>query len=64
MSKFKVVGHSFDLEVYEEVLTDPEKGTTEFDEVGAYSANSIIHLLWIVFKHRFEHFLAGEGWRD
>ncbi|MBT70399.1 MAG: hypothetical protein CL432_09670 [Acidimicrobiaceae bacterium] len=60
----KVVGHSFDLEVFEEVITDPETGTTEFDECGTYSANSIIHLLWIVFKHRFEHFIAGEGWRD
>ncbi len=64
MSKFKVVGYSFDLEVYQEVLTDPDKGTTEFDEVGVYSANSIIHLLWIVFKHRFGHLIAGEGWRD
>ena len=41
----KVVGHSFDLEVFEEVITDPETGTTEFDECGTYSANSIIHLL-------------------
>jgi|TARA_B100001105_G_scaffold7028_1_gene5358 hypothetical protein len=64
MSKFKVLGHSYDLEVYEEVLTDPEKGTIEFDEVGVYSANSILYLIWIVFKHRFEHLIAGEGWRD
>ena len=64
MSKFKVLGHSYDLEIYEEVLTDPEKGTIEFDEVGVYSANSILHLIWIVLKHRFEHFIAGEGWRD
>ena len=64
MSKFKVLGHSYDLEIYEEVLTDPEKGTIEFDEVGVYSANSILYLIWIVFKHRFEHFIAGEGWRD
>ncbi len=64
MSKFKVLGHSYDLEIYEEVLTDPEKGTIEFDEVGVYSANSILTLVWIVLKHRFEHLLAGEGWRD
>ncbi len=64
MSKFKVLGHSYDLEIYEEVLTDPEKGTIEFDEVGVYSANSILYLIWIVFKHRFEHLIAGEGWRD
>ena len=64
MSRFKVLGHSYDLEIYEEVLTDPEKGTIEFDEVGVYSANSILYLIWIVFKHRFEHLIAGEGWRD
>ena len=64
MSKFKVLGHSYDLEIYEEVLTDPEKGTVEFDEVGVYSANSILYLIWIVLKHRFEHLIAGEGWRD
>ncbi len=64
MSKFKVLGHSYDLEIYEEVLTDPEKGTIEFDEVGVYSANSILYLIWIVLKHRFEHLIAGEGWRD
>jgi|TARA_Y100001951_G_C11284781_1_gene267888 hypothetical protein len=64
MSRFKVLGHSYDLEIYEEVLTDPEKGTIEFDEVGVYSANSILTLVWIVLKHRFEHLLAGEGWRD
>jgi hypothetical protein len=64
MSRFKVLGHSYDLEIYEEVLTDPEKGTIEFDEVGVYSAKSILELVWIVLKHRFEHLLAGEGWRD
>jgi len=64
MSRFKVLGHSYDLEIYEEVLTDPEKGTIEFDDVGVYSANSILTLVWIVLKHRFEHLLAGEGWRD
>ena len=59
-----IAGHSYDFLVYEEVLTDPEKGTIEFDEVGVYSANSILTLVWIVLKHRFEHLLAGEGWRD
>ena len=57
MSKFKVLGHSYDLEIYEEVLTDPEKGTIEFDEVGVYSANSILYLIWIVLKHRFGHLI-------
>ena len=59
----KVAGYSYDLEVYEKVITDPEKGLYEFDEGGVYSANSILHLIWIVFKHKFEHLIAGEGWR-
>jgi hypothetical protein len=31
---------------------------------GNYSADSLIELFWIVFKHRCEHLRAGEGWRD
>ena len=31
---------------------------------GNYSADSLIELFWIVFKHRCEHLLKGEGWRD
>ena len=32
--------------------------------VGNYAADSLIELYWIVFKHRCEHLLKGEGWRD
>ena len=32
--------------------------------VGNYGADSLIELYWIVFKHRCQHFLKGEGWRD
>ena len=32
--------------------------------VGNYGADSLIELYWIVFKHRCEHLLKGEGWRD
>ena len=31
---------------------------------GMYSEDSIIKLLWVVFSHRFSHFLKGEGFRD
>ena len=31
---------------------------------GNYTADSLIELFWIVFKHRCEHLRAGEGWRD
>jgi len=31
---------------------------------GSYAADSLIKLIWIVFKHRCQHLLAGEGWRD
>jgi len=33
-------------------------------EAGSYSEDSLIKLIWIVFKHRCQHFLRGEGWRD
>jgi len=33
-------------------------------EAGSYAEDSLIKLIWIVLKHRAEHFLKGEGWRD
>lgn len=32
--------------------------------VGNYAENSLLKLNWIIFKHRCQHFLKGEGWRD
>ena len=32
--------------------------------VGNYAEDSLIKLIWIVFKHRCHHFLKGEGWHD
>ena len=40
------------------------KVTYEDIPVGEYSANSITGLLWVGIKHRVEHLLNGEGWRD
>ena len=31
---------------------------------GSYAEDSLIKLIWIVLKHRAEHFLKGEGWHD
>ena len=31
---------------------------------GIYEADSLSKLIWMVIKHRFEHFLKGEGFRD
>ena len=31
---------------------------------GSYAEDSLIKLIWIVFKHRCYHFLKGEGWHD
>ena len=31
---------------------------------GTYTADSFSELIWIVLKHRFQHVLKGEGWRD
>ena len=31
---------------------------------GNYSAESLTELIWTVFKHRCQHLLSGEGWRD
>ena len=33
-------------------------------ESGNYTADSLTELIWIVFKHRCQHLLRGEGWRD
>ena len=33
-------------------------------DVGNYSEDSLIKLIWIVLKHRADHFFKGEGWRD
>jgi len=32
--------------------------------VGNYTADTLPELIWIVLKHRSQHFLKGEGWRD
>ena len=41
---------------------------TEFKLVvkgsGTYTADSFTELIWIVLKHRVQHVLKGEGWRD
>jgi hypothetical protein len=31
---------------------------------GWYESNSLVGILWEVLKHRFLHFIHGEGWRD
>ena len=31
---------------------------------GSYTADSFTELIWIVLKHRVQHVLKGEGWRD
>ena len=33
-------------------------------ESGNYTADSLTELIWIVLKHRAQHVLKGEGWRD
>ena len=33
-------------------------------ESGTYTADSFTELIWIVFKHRCQHLLKGDGWRD
>ena len=32
--------------------------------IGSYAADSLIHMLWIILCHRFQHFVNGEGFRD
>ena len=45
-----------------------ETTTTKFKllvkESGNYAADSLTELIWIVLKHRVQHVLRGEGWRD
>ena len=31
---------------------------------GTYTADSFTELIWIVLKHRVQHVLKREGWRD
>ena len=31
---------------------------------GSYTADSFTELIWIVLKHRVQHVLRREGWRD
>jgi len=33
-------------------------------ESGNYTADSLTELIWIVFKHRCQHFLKGDGFVD
>ena len=33
-------------------------------ENGMYSSGSLLHLLWVVFCHRFQHWRKGEGFID
>ena len=33
-------------------------------ESGNFAADSLTELIWIVLKHRVQHVLNGEGWRD
>ena len=40
------------------------KYTLLVEDSGSYAEDSLIKLIWIVLKHRAEHFLKGEGWHD
>ena len=40
------------------------KYTLLVEDAGSYAENSLIVLIWTVLKHRCQHFLKGEGWRD
>tara|TARA_B100001179_G_C18590370_1_gene404334 strand:+ start:1203 stop:1400 length:198 start_codon:yes stop_codon:yes gene_type:complete len=31
---------------------------------GTYAEDSLIKLIWTIFKHRLHHLCNGEGWRD
>ena len=46
------------------VLQESDMYTLYVDGVGTYREDTIIKLLYVVFKHRFEHLLKGEGFRD
>ena len=47
---------------------EEEEMETQFKLVvkdsGTYTADSFTELIWIVLKHRVQHVLKGEGWRD
>ena len=47
---------------------EEEEMETQFKLVvkdsGTYTADSFTELIWIVLKHRCQHVLRGEGWRD
>ena len=49
-------------------LIEEEEMETKFKLVvkdsGTYTADSFTELIWIVLKHRVQHVLKGEGWRD
>lgn len=32
--------------------------------IGYYEADTLIGLHWEILKHRFEHWLKGDGWVD
>jgi hypothetical protein len=34
------------------------------EDVGDYSEDNLLKLFYLVIKHRFGHFLKGEGFRD
>ena len=34
------------------------------EDVGDYSEDNLLKLFYLVIKHRFEHFLKGECFRD
>jgi hypothetical protein len=40
------------------------KYTIIIRDVGSYSENSLIKLMWTVFTHRLFHLIRGEGFRD
>jgi len=33
-------------------------------EAGKYTEDSLLNLLFVIFKHRYHHFKNGEGFRD
>lgn len=38
--------------------------TLYVEGAGTYREDTLIKLLYVVFKHRFEHLLKGEGFKD
>lgn len=33
-------------------------------DAGTYTEDSFLKLLYVIFMHRFSHFLKGEGFKD